>query len=87
MTKFRSVDLTNIIEKAKNSKKKTVFKKFIGGGFEVRNATTFPDKYGSVIHIGHDNFYGDVFIAYSSNPNDFTIFFGEAGDEFKDNGE
>ena len=84
MTSFRSIDLGST---GKKSKKKTTFSKLITEDFKVIEANVAANEYDNIVHLGVDKVYGDVFIAYDSNPHDFTIFFGEAGDEFKDNGE
>lgn len=85
MTTFKKLDLRNLGNKS--SSKKTEFTKFITGGYDVEETNMLPSEYKNVIHIGRDHVYGDVFIAYDSDPDYFTIYFGEAGDEFKNNGE
>ena len=62
--------------------KKTVFKKFLTSYFIVRKPSIKPKSWGNVKLIGRDNMYGDVFIAWEDDPNDFGIYFGTAGDEF-----
>lgn len=85
MTKFRKINLENLGNES--SLKKTKFTKVITGGYEVEETDLMPSVYKNVVHIGNDVIYGDVFIAYDSDPDYFTIYFGEAGDEFKNNGE
>ncbi len=85
MTKFRKIDLKNLGDKS--SLKKTKFTKVITENYDAEETDLLPSVYKNVVHIGKDVIYGDVFIAYDGNPNIFTIYFGEAGDEFKDNGE
>lgn len=84
MTTFRKIDLGNLDNKS--SSKKTRFTKFITTEGVVTSLFT-PTNFINVIHIGSDCSYGDVFVAYDNDPNNFRLFFGEAGDEFKDNGE
>lgn len=85
MTKFRKINLENLGNK--KSLKKTKFTKVITESYDVEETDLMPSVYKNVVHIGNDEIYGDVFIAYDGNPNIFTIYFGEAGDEFKNNGE
>ena len=82
MTKFKKLNLREI----NKGPKETKFLKCVTTNTVDDNEETFPEMYETVIYVGEDISYGDVFIAYDS-PNNFVIFFGEAGDEFKDNGE
>lgn len=66
----------------KKEPKKTVFNQSVRDNFTVAPAIDQPNEYKNVMFIRHDVDYGDVFIAWDDNPNDFTILFGEAGDEF-----
>ena len=85
MTKFRRINL----EKSNDKKcpKKTVFNNYVTSYLNIASAKIPPDDYEVVIHIGMDRQYGDVFVAYNDDPNKFFIYFGEAGDEFENNGE
>jgi len=62
--------------------KKTVFEKFLTSRFIVKLSEYTPNDWKNVKLIGRDEYYGDVFIAWDNNPNDFGIYFGTAGDEF-----
>ena len=62
--------------------KETVFTSFVGLDSIVRS-TLKPSDYKNVLHIGYDRHYGDVFKCWDNNINEFTLFFGTAGDEFK----
>ena len=84
MTTFKKLDLKKLGDKG--TSKKTRFTKFITIEGVVTSSFT-PTHFINVIHIGSDCSYGDVFIAYDNDPSNFRLFFGEAGDEFKDNGE
>ena len=85
MTIFRKIDLKKLGDEG--TSKKTKFTKVVINSYDVEETNTSPSEYENVVHIGRDRVYGDVFIAYDDNPNNFTIFFGEAGDEFENNGE
>lgn len=80
MTKFRKIDLENLGNKS--SFKKTKFTTVITESYNVEETNLPPSAFKNVVHIGKDEIYGDVFIAYDDDPNIFTIYFGEAGDEF-----
>ncbi len=82
MTNFRRINLEEEIEIIKP--KGTIFYNSVNSQLEITTAVLSPEEYENVIHIGEDINYGDVFIAYDDDPNDFTVFFGEAGDEFKE---
>lgn len=64
---------------------KTVFTSYIT--FEKKISVTddrqTPDSYDNVLYLGHDGIYGDVFKAWYDDDDNFFIFFGIAGDEFK----
>lgn len=79
--------MTNFIKmppigEGKKEPKKTVFNKSVRDNFTVAQTVDQPYEYENVMFIRHDENYGDVFIAWDDNPNDFTLLFGEAGDEF-----
>lgn len=84
MTKFRRI---NLEQSNKKHPKKTVFNHYVTSNLEVETVTTSPNNWKVVVHIGTDKEYGDVFIVYDDSPDRFTIYFGEAGDEFENNGE
>ena len=84
MTKFRRI---NLEQSNKKHPKKTVFNHYVTSYLNIASAKNPPDDYEVVIHIGTDKEYGDVFIVYDDSPDRFTIYFGEAGDEFENNGE
>ena len=67
----------------KQEPKKTVFEKQVDWCLTIDTTLCRPDEFKNVLHIGKDNNYGDVFKAWNDNENDFYIFFGTAGDEFK----
>lgn len=67
----------------KQEPKKTVFKKHVNSDLVIINSIFSVDEYKNVLHIGNDKYYGDVFKAWDDDENDFWIFFGTAGDEFK----
>lgn len=70
------------LEPAKKAKK-TVFKKFLTSTLEIKDAKYHPKDYDKVLYIGNNTFYGDVFKAWlDNNEEEFTIYFGEKGDEF-----
>lgn len=67
----------------KQEPKKTVFEKYVDGCLAINATPWRPDEFKNVLHIGNDNNYGDVFKVWDDDENDFFIFFGTAGDEFK----
>ena len=67
----------------KQEPKKTVFKKYIGADMVFNDSSWRPDQFENVLYIGRDKAYGDVFKVWDDDENDFLIFFGTAGDEFK----
>jgi len=83
MTKF--INGFNTPKKEKK-KKKTVFKSILkapAAGGMITDIFTTPARFDNVVFIGHDKYYGDVFIAYQNgNEDEFTLFFGTKGDEF-----
>ena len=66
----------------KSEKKETVFTHFVDGLLAVVKTNASPKQYKNVLHIGHDEGYGDVFKAWGDHENEFTIHFGTKGDEF-----
>lgn len=65
-------------------KKRTKFLKYLDGDFQIQSANSEPDHYDFVKFVGSDKIYGDIFFAWSKGlENDATLFFGEKGDEFK----
>ncbi len=78
-TKFIKMPPIGDVEK---ESKITVFSQSLSDNFTVAPAVNQPYEYENVMFIRHDEDYGDVFIAWDDNPNDFMIFFGTAGDEF-----
>lgn len=82
MTQFSKIALHPIIKK---EKKETKFHKFVNENIIVSDSiSATPQDYDRVILVGNDSYYGDVFICYNEkDTDDFTIVFGEAGDEFK----
>ena len=85
MTSFRRI---NLEKEANNSKpKQTKFHSYIDENYMIKKSDgIYPEDHKVVIHIGYDEVYDDVFIAYD-DPSNFTIYFGEAGDEFENTGE
>lgn len=85
MTKYHT--LPQFQEEEKKEVVKTVFKKIVGykytTGAYIDDTPLTPDRYENVLHIGYDSMYGDVFKCWDKNINNFAIFFGIAGDEFK----
>jgi hypothetical protein len=83
MTKFARINLT---EKPKTVEiKKTVFKKGITIEKDIVKAVLTPNIFDKVILLPKSDRYGDVFIAFDNScPKNYTIYFGEAGDEFND---
>ena len=77
--------MTQFIDKTKTETKgsrKTVFKKFVGSDYLIRESSYTPEDFPIVEYIGYDPYYGDVFKAIRGNR--FTIYFGYKGDEFND---
>jgi len=77
MTKFSTIN--------KEIKKGTVFTKLITAEFEINevDGSSVPDDYDNVVLLASDETYGDIFKAYDDGEeDDFTLFFGVAGDEF-----
>ena len=76
--------MTQFIDKSGETKvyRKTVFKKFVGSDYSIRESSCSPEDFPIVEYIGYDNDYGDVFKAIIGNR--FTIYFGNKGDEFND---
>ena len=80
MTKFIDKTKESLV---KNEIKETKFLKMLEFDFSVASAVhNDPKGYDLIEFIGHDIGYGDVFKAYGSNANEFTLFFGVKGDEF-----
>ncbi len=76
MTKFSTLD------NKKKEVKKTVFKITLGTDLQGLKTELTPYDYKNVLHLGYDIYYKDVFKCWNNDPNDFTIYFGEKGDEF-----
>lgn len=85
MTSFRRINLEKEVQVTEP--KRTTFHSCVNSELNNERACISPKDYKNVVYIGNDISYGDVFIAYNDDPTVFTIYFGEAGDEFKDNGE
>ena len=85
MTSFRRINLEKEVQVTEP--KRTTFHSLVSKQSISQIAKLSPKDYKNVVYIGNDISYGDVFIAYNDDPTAFTIYFGEAGDEFKDNGE
>ena len=83
MTKFIDKTKESLV---KNEIKETKFLKILEFDFSVASVASadpnYPKEYDTIEFIGHDIDYGDVFKAYDSNANEFTLFFGVKGDEF-----
>lgn len=75
--------MTNFIDNTTRNKvvKQTVFTKEVNSD-SIAIPIYQPDNYTNVEFIGRDDFYGDVFKAWDSDPCRFTLYFGEKGDEF-----
>jgi len=67
----------------KKEAKKTVFYKIVRTD-SIESRVTSPYVCKNVMLIGRDLQYGDVFKCLGNNSDDFTLYFGEAGDEFGD---
>jgi hypothetical protein len=63
-------------------KNKTVFTHYVNLEIESEVGTPIED-WQSILHIGTDVFYGDVFKVWNTDENYFTIYFGTKGDEFQ----
>ena len=80
MTKFKVLQDDNSKEE-----KKTVFNHIVShnGLTDYEVALTKPEEWDNVLHLGFDSIYGDVFKVWNDTDNsDFTLYFGEKGDEF-----
>lgn len=76
MTKFTTIE-------KKVKERKTIFKKFVSSDFKISTTNDKPTDFDNVLHIGNDECYGDVFKTWDNGAeNDFTIYFGKAGNEF-----
>ena len=66
-------------------KKQTKFTHYVDSDKEIQsNETDDPSKWDNCLHIGTDEYYGDVFKVWDDGKeNNFTIYFGEKGDEFE----
>ena len=80
--------MTKFIDKTKDNSvktpKQTVFKKYLTEDMVVKDNTKGSSvrEWETIEFIGRDFAYGDVFKAYNTDSNDFTLFFGIKGDEF-----
>ena len=80
MTKFIDKTKESLV---KNEIKETKFLKILEFDLSIASADhNDPKEYDTIEFIGHDIDYGDVFKAYDSDANEFTLFFGVKGDEF-----
>lgn len=75
--------MTNFIDNTTENRvvKKTVFTKEVNSD-SIAIPTYQPENYTNVEFIGRDDFYGNVFKAWDSDPCRFRLYFGEKGDEF-----
>jgi hypothetical protein len=76
--------MAKFIDNTKNKKdvKKTVFNRKVSMD-SVSETVALPVDFDNVEFIRNSVVYGDIFFAwYEEDENDFTIFFGERGDEF-----
>ena len=72
------------LNKIVKTEKKTVFNKIVTYNLKIEDIEiTTPDDYLNVLHLGYDGEYGDVFKCWSEDENDFSIIFGEKGNEFE----
>jgi len=63
--------------------KKTTFIKGLRDDLCVIESVNKPTNFDHVLFLGHDFYYGDVFKAWDDgHGDDYTIFFGVAGEEF-----
>lgn len=80
--------MTKFIDKTKDNSvktpKQTVFEKYLEDDMTIKDNSdgSSVESWGTIEFIGSDLSYGDVFKAYDSNANTFTLFFGVKGDEF-----
>ena len=71
------------LKESTKKKKETTFTHAVDCRLEIFETAATPDKFENALHLGKDRFYGDVFKCWNKGyENDFTIFFGEKGDEF-----
>ena len=72
-TKFLRLD-------SSEKSKETVFTHIVCLG-RVGKTDNKPKDYIHVLHLGWDKAYGDVFKCWNEDLEDFTLLFGELGDE------
>lgn len=71
------------IDGKKEPKRKTEFKIYLSNNNPVLTDLQ-PTAYQNVLFVRHSNDYGDLFIAWDDNENEFATYFGTKGDEFND---
>ena len=74
-TNFMSLD-----DKVKESKETTFTKVLISG--IATNTKRAVKEYKNILHIGYDEYHGDVFKCWNEDINCFKLYFGVKGDEF-----
>ena len=75
-----STNFMSLNDKVKEGKE-TIFTKVVynnGGGDTIKT----PKNYKNILHIGRDEWYGDIFKCWNEDINCFTLHFGIKGDEF-----
>lgn len=70
------------LESIKKEKEKTVFKQVINSSLKPVETKLEPSAWKNILHLGYDKDYGDVFKCWDNGSDNFTIAFGEKGDEF-----
>lgn len=75
-----NIPIIPTVEDKKKEFKPTVFTHAINEEKIIEETIDNPNEYNSVIWLGKDKYYGDVFKAWNDIKN-FTIFFGVKGDE------
>ena len=78
MTKFIS------LPGQKSTVRPTVFTRCVNDHYQAKDVEDVsPDDFETVIHIGYDSVYGDVFKAVRRGESaEFVIYFGKRGDEY-----
>jgi hypothetical protein len=76
--------MTKFIDRSNSSKneKKTIFRFVLNQSFQLKRAMLTPKDFKIVEFLRHDKVYGDLFYAYSGDPDLGTFYFGTKGDEF-----
>jgi hypothetical protein len=81
MTKFAEIKLSGT--DGKRCSKKTVFNKFVDKHLKEIDTCTQPKEFDNVVKLPYTIFYPTIFIAWNDDdPANYTIYTGEAGDEF-----